>query len=152
MTVFQVLISLAHSPKYSYKSHKLFWALTNISHILPKYFSHIIQLVLSQIFPILLPNLGPYKYFSYRYQNWVTKLYHLYKSPNSFIFWEKPKRPNKTPYKARCYMALLLNHCYMALLQCPLLYGTLAKPIATRKFFLQNLKILSSPILFAKIL
>ena len=70
MTVFQVIISLAHSPKYSYKSHKLFWALTNISHILPKYFSHIIQLVLSQIFPILLPNLGSHKHFLY-YPTWA---------------------------------------------------------------------------------
>ena len=82
-TIFQVLISLAHSPKYPYKPHKLFWALTNISHItqfgpsqiFPTYYPtwtltnlsyiitqlglpHIIQLGPTQIFLILLPKFG----------------------------------------------------------------------------------------------
>ena len=52
-TNFQALISLAHSTKYPYKPHKLFWALTNISHILTN-ISHI------------LPNLGSHKYFPYK--------------------------------------------------------------------------------------
>ena len=108
--------------KIPIQAHKLFWAPTNISNILPKYFPYITQLGLSQIFPILLPNLsstnishtspinyfgpsqiffilpslGPHKYLSYHYQNWATKLCHLYKSPNSFTLWANPKKPNKT--------------------------------------------------------
>ena len=49
----------------------------------------------SKIFPILLSKLGPHKYFLYNYQSWATKLYHLYKSPNSFILLVKPKKPYK---------------------------------------------------------
>jgi len=122
-TIFQVLISLAHSIKYPYKpinyfvppqifptyypnishmlpnlgSHKYSsynyptWAPTNISHTSTinyfgptQYFSHIItQLRPTQVLIIPLPN-------------WATKLYHLYKSPNSFTLWAKPKNPNKT--------------------------------------------------------
>ena len=62
----------------------------------------------------MLPNLGLYKYILYYYQKWAAKLCHLYKSPNSFTLWAKPKKPNKT------------------LLQSPLLHGTLTKSIATQ--------------------
>ena len=95
------------------QAHKLFWAPTNISYILPKYFPHITHLGLSQIFS-MLPNLGLYKYLSYYYQKWAAKLCHLYKSPNSFTLWAKPEKPNKT------------------LLQSPLLHGTLTKSVATQ--------------------
>ena len=44
--------------KIPIQAYKLFWAPTNISNILPKYFPYITQLGLSQIFPILLPNLS----------------------------------------------------------------------------------------------
>ena len=94
-----------------------------------KCFQHT-QLWLSQIFPILLPNLGPHKYFSYHYQNWTTKLYHLYKGPHSFILWAKSKKP-KHSYQAHCYTTLIKAHCYMTLLQSPLLQETLTKPVAT---------------------
>ena len=108
--------------KIPIQAHKLFWAPTNISNILPKY-SHMLPNLgshkyspyyyltwaltnishtspinyfgCSQIFSIL-PNLGPHKYLSYHYQNWATKLCHLYESPNSFTLWAKPKKPNKT--------------------------------------------------------
>ena len=52
--------------KIPIQAHKLFWAPTNISNILPKYFPYITQLGLSQIFPILLLNLDSHKYFPYK--------------------------------------------------------------------------------------
>ena len=120
-TIFQVLISLAHSLKYPYKPINYFGPpqifptyYPNISHILSNLGSHkyspyyypiwaltnishtgpINYFGPSQIFSIL-PNLGPHKYLSHHYQNWATKLCHLYKSPNSFTLWANPKKPNK---------------------------------------------------------
>ena len=117
------------------------WALTNISHTSPiNYFG------LSQIFS-MLPNLGLYKYLSYYYQKWAAKLCHLYKSPNSFTLWAKPKKPNKTllqssllygTSKTRYYMTSLKLvttrqpkvRCYTAFLQSPLLHGNIFTKIS----------------------
>ena len=115
--------SLDHSPKISIQAPKIIL----VPH---KYFQHITQLGLSQIFPILLQNLGLHKYFSYHYQKWTTKLYHLYKGPNSFILWAKSKKP-KHSYQVHCYMTLLKAYCYITLLQSPLLHNTLTKSVAT---------------------
>ena len=87
----------------------------------------------SQIFLILLPNLGPHKYLSYHYQNWVTKLYHLYKNSNSFILWAKPKKPNKTLYKAHCYTTpYYKDHCNTTLFtKFVATRHSITKPVAT---------------------
>ena len=79
-----VSISFAHSPKNTHISPKNYFGPSQIFNIGP-----------TQIFLILLPKLGPHKYFSYHYQDWATKLYHLYERPYSFILWAKPKKPNK---------------------------------------------------------
>ena len=111
--------------KIPIQAYKLFWAPTNISNKLLKYFPHITQLGPSQI----LPNLGLHKYFSHHYQNWVTKFCHLYKSPNSFTLWAKPKKPNKTLLKARCYTAPLKPVVTWHLKVC--CYTTSLKPVVT---------------------
>ena len=118
--------------KIPIQAHKLLWAPTNISNILPKYFSHITQIfphVITQLGPsqilpnishILLPNLGSHKYFPYKphklfwYQNWATKLCHLYKSPNSFTLWAKPKKSNKTLLQNPLLLGISKAHYYMA--------------------------------------
>ena len=149
---------LVYSQKYSYKLINYFKPpqifptnYPNIPHI-------ITQLGPSQILPIIshiLPNLGSHRYFlyyptcafSYHYQKWATKLCHLYKSPNSFTLWAKPKKPNKTllqssllygTSKTRYYMASLKLvatwqpkvRCYTAFLQSPLLHGNIFTKIS----------------------
>ena len=113
---------IGHSQKYPYKPINYFGPCKYFQHIiqiLPTYYSNIspcyyptwaltniTQLGLSQIFAILA-NLSLHKYFSYYYQNWAIKFCHLYKSPNSFTLWAKPKKPNKTHLKACCCTAPL---------------------------------------------
>ena len=125
-TDFQALNSLAYSQKYPYKPINYFGP----PQIFPTNYPNISH---------ILPNLSLHKYFSYHYQNWATKLYCLYINSNLFILWAKHKKPNKTLLKGRCYMAPLKPvatqhpkvHCYMTLLQSPLLHSNI----------LQNLKL-----------
>ena len=92
--------------------------LTNITHYIP----HITQLGLS------------HKYLSYHYQNWATKLYHLYKKPKLIYLVGKIQKAQQNSLtnpvatwhpKAYCYMALLQTRCYTALLLSPLLHGNI---------------------------
>ena len=120
---------IGHSQKYPYKlinyivnyigPPQIFrTCYPNTSHKLPKYFT------------MLLPNLGLQKYFSHHYQNWVTKFCHLYKSPNSFTLLAKPKKPNKTLLKVRCYTVPLKPVVTWHLKVC--CYTTSLKPVVTR--------------------
>ena len=85
--------------KIPIQAHKLFWAPTNISNILPKYFPYITQLGLSQIFPILLPNLGSHKYFSYKPHKlfWtLTNIFHITQlGPTKILIIPLPKLGHK---------------------------------------------------------
>ena len=121
--------------KYSYKSINYFGP----TKIFPTYFPHI-----TQIFSILLPNLGSQKYFLYKphklswvlsqtlyptyYPTWVftkilitllPKLGHKIilssqKDPNSFTLWAKPKKPNKTFLQSPLLPTPLKACCYTA--------------------------------------
>ena len=115
--------------RYNFSCPNFICPLTKNTHTSPiNYFGP------SQILPILLPNLGPHKYFPYYYQNWVTKLHNLYKSLNSFILWEKPKKPNKILYKARYYTTpYYKDHCYTTLFtKLIATRHSITKPVATQ--------------------
>ena len=79
----------------TYKPHKLFW----VPQIFP--------ILSPNKFFVLLPKLGPHKYFSYHYQNWAIKLYYLYKKLKLIYQYDNL-------YKVRCHMT------------------SITKPIATR--------------------
>ena len=119
--------------KYPYKPHKLFWVLTNISHI-------ITQLVLTQILLILLPKLG------HKIIQSLKKLKLIYlvgktqkvqrNSLQSLLLHDTLYKVYcyTTPYyKVRCYMVLYYKACYYTTLYYKAHYYTtlFTKPVAT---------------------
>ena len=108
--------SLHHSPKISIQAPKIILG----PH---KCFQHT-QLWLSQIFPILLPKLGPHKYFSYHYQIGPQNYIISTKAQTHLSCGQNPKSPNT-----------LTKPIAHDTLKSSLLHDTLTKPIATRKSY-----------------
>ena len=73
-----------------------------------------------------------HKYFLYYYQNWATKLYHLFESPNPIIMLAKPKKKAQQIYYIRKGKILwhLLNFSIVAIT----LSWTLFCPIYSMNF------------------
>ena len=102
----------------------------------------------TQILSILLLKFGPHKYFSYYYQNWTTKLYHLYESPYPFILSTKPKRHNQSITKLVAtqhpLQSLLLHNTYYKAQEKYLAIFVKAQ-VCTWQYFTKSENIIKSP-------